>query len=227
VVAAAESRSHVDCLLSRCVLVFDGSRNMKPTAEERIDTWAYSYARSSLIEARKIIDALQIFELQESSEDYSRICIRSMSMTIVILYSRPFGKWKILKDKIKRPLKGVEPPDDLSDAHYQIISMRDQIVAHTDGFSEQYKNPNVLQVVKDEHGFELKTVQIANLHSHLLETCKKLCAFYIKFCDAKIAPIIDKYRADNIDILPVGTYELRFGSELDDWLMPRCDKPYP
>lgn len=189
---------------------------MRPSLNELIDLWRYTYARSSLIEAKEWLEIMH----QNFSELFSPV-FRSLTCSTVIAYARPFTKSQVTKTIRLVPLKDISPPLNLTNMHEKTLEMRDKVFGHKDAtkLEEDIDSPNKVIIKRDSQEIILHNLWAVGVDIDFLQKLKSLCDFFQKHCESKINPLIFKYGKEILS-QPLGSYELLINESPMPWFMP-------
>src|ERR1700733_1336608 len=95
-----------------------------PSQAARIEIWRYTYARSSLVEAR---EAAKLLAANPRLPDEMK---RSIVYQVVIAYARPFTKSQVTDSKRIVPLEDELVPAEFRALHEEYIQMRNCVFGH-------------------------------------------------------------------------------------------------
>ncbi len=145
--------------------------------------------------------------------------------SIVVAYARPFTKSQITSDIRLIPLKDVHPPSKLASTHRMVLELRDKVFGHKDAVPSKAHTttPNIVLIRRMPSDFQFHAVIVDEILPSLLLEIKELCSFFVTHCESRLAPFIDRYRAEIMQH-PEGFYELVIGEPRQQWLR-RHDKP--
>lgn len=186
---------------------------MRPPIDDLKSLWVYAYSRSSLIQAQIWIDDME-------GGDPTSSKFRAILNAAVVAYARPFTTSQVTKSERLIPLAGVKPPSELSETHRDLLSLRNKVMGHADALPAQghQETPNKVVIVRDAGGFDLHTIQTADMNEAVREYVRKLCSHFIAHCDEKLNALISKYGLE----FPAssGVYELMITAAPEDWTKP-------
>jgi hypothetical protein len=185
---------------------------MRPNVEELKSIWLHSYSRTSLLEAKRCLSAIDTAK-PGSAEHGALVC------ATVVAYARPFTKWQItLKERVV-PLEGIPPPVRLEAAHKIVLKLRDKVVGHKDAVlsKDDGVSPNIVVFRRDTTGFDLHTIIIDDMHGQARKEVKELCSHFVAHCEEKLKSLIGPYLPE-IMRFPPGLYELLVAESPNDWI---------
>jgi len=181
-----------------------------PSQDDRIEIWRYTYARSSLIEAREAAKLLM------AHPEFSEEIKQAILYQIVIAYARPFTKSQVTDSKRIVPLASDVIPAACRHLHDEYLQMRDRTIGHKDAVAFPSAPLNKVIVHVDKAGFELRTVSLFMMLDTGLQEAISLCDRLIEHCESKV---ID-YCRHFVGIGP-GTYVLSIEGNPTEWLMKK------
>ena len=186
---------------------------MPPSLDERIDIWRYAYARSAMNEAKATIEALL------SNKSLDRVVRRGLIYALIVCYARPFTKWQVTAAKRIVPLEDAPAvPDHLRVTHADYLELRDKVVGHKDAIPGPGRtgHPNVVHLDVDAKGFNLHTIEIDVTDDALLEL-GALADLFIAHCEAKLVPLMTKFKAE-LKALGPGSYDVTPAESPAPWI---------
>jgi hypothetical protein len=151
-----------------------------PSQDHRIEIWRYTYARSSLIEAREA--AKLLIKHPEFPDEIKQAIV----CQIVIAYARSFTKSRVTDSKRITPLASDVVPAEFRQLHDEYIQMRDQTIGHKDAVAFPSAPLNKVIVCRDDAGFELHTVSPFTMFDTGLQQTITLCDRLIEHCMSKV-----------------------------------------
>jgi hypothetical protein len=181
-----------------------------PSQHERIEIWRYTYARSSLIEAR---EAAKLLIKQQGLSDEIK---RAIVYQVVVAYARPFTKSQVTESKRLVPLADEVVPAEFRDLHNEYIEMRDRTFGHKDAVAFPLAPLNKVIVQVDDLGFELHTVSPYTMLDTGLQRTVKLCDYLVNYCESEV----HKYASHFIGI-GKGVYILSVEANPSEWLLKK------
>ena len=193
---------------------------MRPSLEELQKFWLLAYSRSSLIDARaflKALDAARPRSLQS----------RAIIDAAVVSYARPFTKFQLTRELRVVPLANVPPPTHLAEFHQDALDLRNKMIGHKDATPapRHGTTPNIVLVQIDSEGFDVHTIIISEMESTTRNALKELCAYYINHCEENLRPLTRGYFSEVMNHSP-GKYELVMSKPPDDWIKPFRPKDF-
>jgi hypothetical protein len=182
-----------------------------PSHQDRIEIWRYTYARSSLIEAR---EAAKLLIAHPEFPDEIK---EAIVYQIVIAYARPFTKSQVTNSKRIVPLAIDVVPAEFQPLHDEYLQMRDRTIGHRDAVAFPSAPLNKVIVHVDNAGFvELHTVSPFTMLDSGLQQTLLLCEHLIKHCVLKVGDYCHHF----VGVAP-GTYVLSIDENPAEWLMKR------
>lgn len=182
-----------------------------PSHQDRIEIWRYTYARSSLIEAR---EAAKLLIAHPEFPDEIK---EAIVYQIVIAYARPFTKSQVTDFKRIVPLAIDVVPAEFQPLHDEYLQMRNRTIGHRDAVAFPSAPLNKVIVHVDNAGFvELHTVSPFTMLDSGLQQTLLLCDHLIKHCVLKVGDYCHHF----VGVAP-GTYVLSIDENPAEWLMKR------
>ena len=181
-----------------------------PSHHDRIEIWRYTYARSSLIEAREAAKLLLAHRELPSEIQEAIVC------QIVVAYARPFTKSQVTESKRIVPLASDVVPGEFQALHTEHLEMRDRGIGHKDAIAFPSSPMNKVIVRRDDTGFELHTVSHYTMLEGGLRQTIKLCDCLIDHCIAKLTPHCSCF----VDVKQ-GVYVLSIEEDPKEWLLKK------
>ena len=151
-----------------------------PSQNDRIEIWRYTYARSSLIEAREA--AKLLIGHREFPDELKQAIVYQ----IVIAYARPFTKSQVTDSKRIVPLASEVVPAEFRQLHDEYLQMRYRTIGHKDAVAFPSAPLNRVIVRVDDTGFELHTVSPFTMLDTGLQQTITLCDRLIEHCVSKV-----------------------------------------
>jgi hypothetical protein len=99
------------------------SKKTPPPETDFVTLWKMGYARESFTYVRTICDFIEEHHLDRHSLIHHPLCV-----ALVVFYARPFKRSKVIG-----AIPATMVPEDSRFLHRQMLTMRDQVAAHTDG----------------------------------------------------------------------------------------------
>jgi hypothetical protein len=181
-----------------------------PSHNDRIEIWRYTYARSSLVEAREAAKLLLAHPELPPEIQEAIVC------QIVVAYARPFTKSQVTNSRRIVPLADDVVPAEFHALHTEHLEMRDRGIGHKDAIAFPSSPMNKVIVRRDDTGFELHTVSHYTMLEGGLRQTVRLCDHLIDHCIAKLTP----YCACFVGV-EKGVYVLSIEADPKEWLMRR------
>ena len=182
-----------------------------PSQHERIEIWRYTYARSSLIEAREAAKFLIEHPKLPDQLQKALVC------QVVVAYSRPFTKSQVTDSKRIVPLSSEVVPAEFRDLHNEHLQMRDRTIGHKDAVAFPSTPLNRVIVRVDGTGFELHTVSTYTIFDTGLRQTVKLCDYLVDCCVSKV----QEYCSHFVGI-GKGVYVLSIEPNPVEWLLKKA-----
>jgi len=170
--------------------------------------WRYTYARSSLIEARQ---AARFLIENPKLPDQVR---QALVCQAVIAYARPFTKSQVTESKRIVPLSSEVVPAEFRDLHNEYLQMRDRTIGHKDAVAFPWAPVNRVIVRVDDTGFELHTVSPYAMVDTGLRQTVKLCDYLVEYCASKVQEHFSHFVG-----IGKGVYFLSIEADPIEWLL--------
>ncbi len=183
-----------------------------PSQDDRIEIWRYTYARSSLVEAREAANLLA------THPEFPNEIKQAIVYQIVISYARPFTKSQVTDSKRITPLAGEVVPAEFRQLHDEYLQMRDRTIGHKDAVAFPAAPLNKVIVLVDDTGFELQTVSAFTMLDTGLQQTISLCDRLIEHCVSKVQAYCHHF-----DGIAKGTYLLRTDGNPTEWLSRKIE----
>jgi hypothetical protein len=181
-----------------------------PSQHDRIEIWRYTYARSSLIEAREAA------KLLIAHPEFSDEIKQAIVYQIAIAYARPFTKSQVTDSKRIVPLAGDLVPAEFRQLHDEYLQMRDQTIGHKDAVAFPSAPLNKVIVSVDDTGFELHTVSPFTMLDTGLQKTISLCDRLVECCVSKLQDYCHHFAG-----VGKGIYVLSIEKNPAEWLLKR------
>jgi hypothetical protein len=181
-----------------------------PSQHERIEIWRYTYARSSLIEAREAAKLLLAHREFPDEVQKAIVC------QIVVAYARPFTKSQVTESKRILPLESELVPDKFQALHKEHLEMRDRGIGHKDAIAFPSSPMNRVIIRRDDTGFELHTVSHYTMFEGGLRQTVELCDYLIQHCLSKLTPFCGCFVG-----VEKGVYVLSIEENPKEWLLKK------
>jgi hypothetical protein len=181
-----------------------------PSQHDRIEIWRYTYARSSLIEAREAA------KLLIAHPEFSDEIKQAIVYQIAIAYARPFTKSQVTDSKRIVPLAGDLVPAEFRQLHDEYLQMRDQTIGHKDAVAFPSAPLNKVFVSVDDIGFELHTVSPFTMLDTGLQKTISLCDRLVKCCVSKLRDHCHHFAG-----VRKGIYVLSIEENPAEWLLKK------
>ena len=181
-----------------------------PSQHARIEIWRYTYARSSLIEAK---EAAKFLIAHQKLPDQVQ---QAIVYQVVVAYARPFTKSQVTKSKRIVPLASNVVPAEFQDLHNEHLQMRDCTIGHKDAVAFPLAPLNKVIISVDDTGFELHTVSPYRMFETGLQQTVKLCDYLIRYCESKV----QEYCSHFVGV-GKGVYILSIEADPVEWLVKK------
>jgi len=181
-----------------------------PSQDDRIEIWRYTYARSSLIEAREAA------KLLSSHPEFPDEIKQAIVYQIVIAYARPFTKSQVTDSKRIVPLASDVVPIEFRQLHDEYLQMRDRTIGHKDAVAFSSAPLNKVIVRVDDTGFELHTISPFTMLDTGLQQTISLCNRLIEHCVSKVQAYCHHFVG-----VGKGTYVLSIDGNPTEWLLKK------
>lgn len=107
----------------KIVEVLQVDDRLPETETDFVTLWKMGYARESFKNVRTICDFIEEHRLNRQSPIHHPLCV-----ALAVFYARPFKSSNVIG-----AIPATMVPKDSRYLHYQILAVRDQVAAHTDG----------------------------------------------------------------------------------------------
>jgi hypothetical protein len=186
----------------------------RPTIEELQTFWLLAYSRTSLLDARAFLNAMDTVKPKS-------IELRAMIDAAVVAYARPFNKFQVTRERRVAPLADIPPPTHLAEFHQDALDLRDKMIGHKDATPARRHTttPNVVLVHINSKGFNLHTTIIGEMETPMRNALKELCDYFVGHCEKNLRPLTRGYFSE-VMRHPPGVYEMVISEPPDDWLRP-------
>jgi hypothetical protein len=181
-----------------------------PSQDARIDIWCYTYARSSLIEAR---EAAKFLIQHKGLPDEVQ---QAFVYQVVVAYARPFTKSQVTESRRIVPLTRDAVLPEFWDLHDEHLQMRDRVIGHKDATAFPSAPLNRVIVRVDDTGFELHTVSPYTIFETGLQQTVILCDHLIEYCMSKA-----KDYGSHFVGIGKGVYVLSIEADPVEWLLKK------
>ena len=181
-----------------------------PSQHDRIEIWRYTYARSSLVEAREAAKLLLAHPEFPDELKQAIVC------QILVAYARPFTKSQVTDSKRIVSLASELVPDKFQALHKEHLEMRDRGVGHKDAIAFPSSPMNRVIIRRDETGFELNTVSHYTMLESGLRQTIELCDYFIQHCVSNLT----RYCTSFVTIAK-GVYVLSLEENPKEWRLKK------
>jgi len=181
-----------------------------PSHHDRIEIWRFTYARSSLVEAREAA------KLLIAHPEFSDEIKQAIVYQIVVAYARPFTKSQVTDSERIVPLAKDVVPAEFQRLHDEYLQMRDRTIGHKDAVAFPSAPLNKVIVHIDDAGFQLHTVSPFTMLDSGLQQTISLCDRLIEHCVSKVRGYCHHFVG-----IGRGTYVLSIEGNPAEWLMKK------
>jgi hypothetical protein len=188
---------------------------MRPTVEDLQAIWLFTYSRSSFIDAADFLN-----ELDKAAPE--SLLHRALVDAAIMAYARPFRNCFLPPERRRVvPLKDVQPPEHLAEAHKHALDLRDTVIGHKDATPADGYTATMNRVLVGNYPdeFSLSSAMIGEMLPPLRKALRELCAHFRKHCESNMDRLRKQYRSE-FDRHPAGKYELVISESPAAWLVP-------